>query len=143
MTKKQNKPIEQLLEEALILYEKTPYKVPDNWCWTRLGNIGEIITGGTPNKNNKEYYGGFFPFIKPADLNQGRRVLQSSEYLTEKGKNVSRVIPTKSIAVCCIGTIGKSGFLEIECATNQQINSIVPFINKLYVYYYCNSFCFI
>ena len=33
--KKQEKSIEQRLEEALVLYEKTPYKLPSNWCWTR------------------------------------------------------------------------------------------------------------
>ena len=30
--KKQEKPTEQRLEEALVLYEKTPYELPSNWC---------------------------------------------------------------------------------------------------------------
>ena len=114
----------------------------DGWAWARLGNIGEIITGGTPSKSHHEYYGNAFPFFKPADLDQGRKTIISSEYLSEKGKAYCRIIPKFSTAVCCIGSIGKCGYLNVEGTTNQQINSIIPNIDSLYVYYYCSSDCF-
>lgn len=116
--------------------------MPDGWAWARLGNIGEIITGGTPSKSHHEYYGNAFPFFKPADLDQGRKTIISSEYLSEKGKSCCRIIPKFSTAVCCIGSIGKCGYLNVEGTTNQQINSIIPNIDSLYVYYYCSSDCF-
>ena len=116
--------------------------MPDSWAWARLGNIGEIITGGTPSKSHHEYYGNAFPFFKPADLDQGRKTIISSEYLSEKGKAYCRIIPKFSTAVCCIGSIGKCGYLNVEGTTNQQINSIIPNIDSLYVYYYCSSDCF-
>jgi len=56
---------------------------------------------------------------------------------------VSRVIPAESTAVCCIGSIGKCGFLDIEGATNQQINSAIPRINALFLYHYCNTDAFV
>ena len=31
--------IEEKLEAALVPVEEQPYKVPDNWCWVRLGSI--------------------------------------------------------------------------------------------------------
>ncbi len=141
--KKQNLSQEELLEEALVPEHEWPYKVPENWVWTKLDSVSEIVTGGTPSKNNPDFYNGTFPFIKPADLDQGRHVLSATEYLSEEGKNVSRVIPQGSTSVCCIGTIGKSGYLEMEATTNQQINSIVPKIDSLFIYYYCNSDVFI
>lgn len=142
-TKAASLTIEEKLEQALVVPGYEPYKIPDNWCWTSFKNVAEVVTGGTPSKKHKEYYGNVFPFFKPADLNTGRNVSIASEYLSEEGKKVSRVIPAKSTLVCCIGSIGKSGFLEIEGSTNQQINSAIPKIEPLYLYYYVNTDCFI
>ena len=100
---------EEKLQQALVPVEEQPYEVPENWCWTFVDKVSTVITGGTPSKKNPEYYGGDFPFFKPADLDEGRHVFDASEYLTEEGKSVSRIIPAKSTAVCCIGSIGKCG----------------------------------
>ena len=115
--------------------DEIPFELPDGWAWARLGNIGEIITGGTPSKSHHEYYGNAFPLFKPADLDQGRKTIISSEYLSEKGKSCCRIIPKFSTAVCCIGSIGKCGYLNVEGTTNQQINSVIPNIDSLYAYY--------
>lgn len=128
--------IEERLQQALVPAEEQPYEVPENWAWVRLGAIAEIVTGGTPSKKHPEYYGGNFPFYKPSDLDQGRLTYDASEYLSEEGKKVSRIIPKNSTAVCCIGSIGKCGYLMCEGTTNQQINSAIPKINSLCLYYY-------
>lgn len=128
--------IEERLQQALVPVEEQPYEVPENWVWVRLGAIAEIVTGGTPSKKHPEYYGGNFPFYKPSDLDQGRLTYDASEYLSEEGKKVSRIIPKNSTAVCCIGSIGKCGYLMCEGTTNQQINSAIPKINSLCLYYY-------
>lgn len=128
--------IEERLQQALVPAEEQPYEVPENWVWVRLGTIAEIVTGGTPSKKHPEYYGGNFPFYKPSDLDQGRLTYDASEYLSEEGKKVSRIIPKNSTAVCCIGSIGKCGYLMCEGTTNQQINSAIPKINSLCLYYY-------
>ena len=115
------------------------------WTIVGLHSVAEIITGSTPSKLNAEYYNGDVPFYKPNDLDQGRHVRCASEYLSQQGKSISRSIPCNSIAVCCIGSIGKCGFIEKEGVTNQQINTIVPndAIFPLYMYYFCNSSTFI
>ena len=128
--------IEERLQQVLVPAEEQPYEVPENWVWVRLGAIAEIVTGGTPSKKHPEYYGGNFPFYKPSDLDQGRLTYDASEYLSEEGKKVSRIIPKNSTAVCCIGSIGKCGYLMCEGTTNQQINSAIPKINSLCLYYY-------
>ena len=123
-----------------------PFEIPNVWQWCTINDISEVITGSTPSKNNIEYYGGNFPFFKPTDLDTGRHVMKASEYLTEKGKSVSRIIPPKSIAICCIGSIGKTGYIEVEGTTNQQINTIVPkknLLNSVYGYYTCISDYFV
>lgn len=131
------------LEDMLVPVDEIPYEVPENWCWTRLKYIGSLVTGNTPSKNNKDLYGNDIAFIKPTDLNQGRNLNSSTEYLSTLGGEKARLLPKGSTAVCCIGaTIGKVAYLNIKGATNQQINTIVPnkkAINDLFVYYYTLS----
>lgn len=134
---------EEKLQQALVPTAEQPYKVPANWCWTYVKYVSEVVTGGTPSKKHTEYYSGNFPFFKPADLDAERYVYDASEYLSEEGKKVSRIIPKYSTAVCCIGSIGKSGYLEVEGTTNQQINSAIPKFNSLYLYYFIKSEYFI
>ena len=133
---------EERLQAALVPESEQPYPVPENWCWTYLGCVSDVVTGGTPSKKHPEYYGGLFPFFKPTDLDFERHVVEASEYLTDEGKMVSRISPEQSTAVCCIGSIGKCGFLEVEGTTNQQINSAIPKFNPLFLYYYCNTHYF-
>ena len=41
--------IEEKLNSSLIPVDKHPYKIPQNWCWVKIMNIGEVVTGSTPN----------------------------------------------------------------------------------------------
>lgn len=43
--KKENLSPEERLIKAVIPKEEEPYKVPDNWIWTRLGNVIKQIRG--------------------------------------------------------------------------------------------------
>ena len=138
MAKKKEKTLEEKLQEALVPENQWPYILPENWCWTRLKYISNTVTGGTPSKKHDEYYGGDFPFYKPADLDSGRDLYSASEYLSDLGKNYAKFIPKGSVAVCCIGSIGKTGYFNVDGCTNQQINSIIPKINSLFVFYYAS-----
>ena len=53
-----------------------------------------------------------------------------------------REIPANTVMVCCIGSIGKMGISKQICATNQQINSIIPAedISPLYLLYVLDFF---
>lgn len=104
----------------------------------RLGEIGETVTGTTPTKSNKDFYGGRWPFYKPTDLNQGYNTVESSDTLTGSGWIRARQLPVDSVLVTCIGaTLGKTGIIRREGSCNQQINAIVCNECALpeYVYY--------
>ena len=110
--------------------------------WTTLGEIGEITTGNTPSKDNKEYYGGNIPFFKPTDLEQGIDTKFSNDKLSQLGFESSRKLPANTVLVTCIGaTIGKTGLISVEGSCNQQINAIVPTksIIPYFLYYACVS----
>ena len=46
--------IEEKLQNALVPKEEQPYKIPNNWCWTRLEYLLKEICNGTTIKQNKE-----------------------------------------------------------------------------------------
>jgi type I restriction enzyme, S subunit len=101
--------------------------LPNSWQWARIEQLGDVITGNTPSTKERQYYGGSIPLFKPTDLNAGYWVSKSESTLTAAGAEKARVLPAKSILVTCIGaTIGKTGLSQVEGATNQQINSLVP-----------------
>jgi len=116
-------------------------QLPKGWSICELMDVAKIVTGSTPSKSNLSYYGGNFPLYKPSDLDAGRHTNTASEYLTTKGRDVSRIIPPNSIAICCIGSIGKVGYIEQEGTTNQQINTAIPSLAIFpdYLYHLCTS----
>lgn len=117
-------------------------ELPTDWEWARIGDLGEVVTGTTPSKTKSEYYGSSFPFYKPTDLNEGYYVKRSADGLSKMGLEQARLLPEKSVLVTCIGaTIGKTGFIRVAGASNQQINAIIPekWLSPEYIYFCCIS----
>lgn len=114
--------------------------LPSGWYWTRVKHIGEVVTGTTPSKEKIEYYGDEYPLFKPTDLDAGYYTKEYRDSLSLLGIQKARLLPAKSVLVTCIGaTIGKTGLIRINGATNQQINAIVPskFIDPEFLYFVC------
>jgi type I restriction enzyme S subunit len=102
------------------------FKNEGEWVEKKLGDIAEIITGSTPKTSELAYYGGNKMFVSPADISDNRIVSQTKTTLTELGFYKTRQIKAGSVLFVCIGsTIGKVAQNKFECATNQQINSLV------------------
>jgi len=62
----------------------------------RIGDLGEIITGNTPPRDNPEYYGSYTPFIKATDIDESSKYTYAPEgYYSEIGypKYRKRLIP--------------------------------------------------
>ncbi len=102
-------------------------KIPEGWEHISLNNVGQIITGNTPDTNEDRYYDGKYMFIGPMDINENTLYIRESEKtITEIGLEQTRKIPANSICTVCIGsTIGKIGITSNICATNQQINTLI------------------
>ncbi|RLM52685.1 restriction endonuclease subunit S, partial [Halobellus sp. Atlit-31R] len=60
------------------------FDLPAGWKWIRLGDfVLSIISGGTPSKNNAEFWDGNIPWASVKDLN-GKKFLESTEdYITQ------------------------------------------------------------
>ena len=102
--------------------------VPEGWTPATIADIGRVVTGKTPSKKRESYYGDDIPFIKTPDMHGNTLVIHTDESLSEEGGNTqaNKTLPTRSILVSCIGTVGAVAFNSSTAQTNQQINAIVP-----------------
>ena len=110
----------------------------EDWKEKPISYFGNVICGKTPSKNNKEYFGGEIPFIKIPDMHGNAFIINTSDTLTEAGKlsQENKTLPSYSICVSCIATVGLVSMNIIEAQTNQQINSIIPFKEEYRYYLY-------
>jgi type I restriction enzyme S subunit len=122
---------EQNLKNAKELFESYLQgvfeKKGEGWEERKVNEIGNAQTGTTPKTAEKENYGDFIPFIKPADVDFSGigDIRYDNEGLSEIGLKKGRKMESGSILMVCIGaTIGKVGFAEREVSCNQQINSL-------------------
>lgn len=126
---------EQNLKNAKELFESylqgvfgsTSLPTSENWEMRKLNEVGLAQTGTTPKTTEKENFGDFIPFIKPADVDFSGigDIRYGNEGLSEVGLKRGRKMESGSILMVCIGaTIGKVGFAEREVSCNQQINSL-------------------
>lgn len=100
-------------------------EIPVDWGATRLGEIGDIITGTTPGTKNRDYYNGKYMFITPFDMGDFKYVTKTAIMLSEAGMSVSKSLPRNTVMVTCIASIGKIAMASAKCCTNQQINSVI------------------
>lgn len=115
--------------------------IPDGWVQTTLGEVGRIVTGKTPSKNNPEDWGNLFDFITPTDIRSDNKyILDCARKLSITGiDRFSRMIlPEKSVIVTCIGSdMGKVVMNRNKALANQQINSIIVNLKNCpdFIYY--------
>ena len=110
-------------------YENVPFEVPESWCWTTLGEIGNWQAGATPSRMRKDYYGGNIPWLKTGDLTDGY-IYEIPETITDKALEETSVKlnPTGSVLIAMYGaTIGKIGILTFPATTNQACCACVDY----------------
>ena len=129
--KKDNEPIDEV-----------PFELPEGWEWCRLGNIGEIIGGGTPSTSIEEYWNGEISWITPADLSNhsDKYIAQGKRNITQLGleNSSATLIPKGGILFSTRAPIGYVVIADKPLSTNQGFKSLYPFIDisKEFIYYF-------
>ena len=98
--------------------------IPQDWEVKTIAEFGQVVTGSTPPRGDKDNWNGDFPWISAQDFG-GKYIRESVENISEKGKKFCRLLPADSVLVTCIASIGLNAIVKIECATNQQINAVI------------------
>lgn len=111
----------------------------------KIKDIGNVVTGKTPQTAHAEFYGGDYMFITPTELHGGYKISSSEKTLTKAGLESIKTnsIDGISVLVGCIGwDMGNVAMCFEKCATNQQINSITQIsedYSPYFLYYWLST----
>jgi type I restriction enzyme S subunit len=116
------------------------------WKEYKLGEIAEIVGGGTPDTSNKEYWGGNIPWLTPKDLTGYNKIFISSgeRFITEEGLDNSstKLLPQGTVLLSSRAPIGYVAIASNPICTNQGFKSIIcnkDIVDNLYMYYWIKN----
>lgn len=110
-------------------YKQTPIgTIPKTWQIVRIEDIAETSSGGTPSRSKKEYFEGNIPWVKSGEL-KDKVIYDTEEKITTEGlqNSAAKIFPKGTLLIAMYGaTVGKTGILGLNAATNQAICAILP-----------------
>ena len=108
----------------------------------KLGEVIEIIGGGTPKTSITEYWNGDIPWLSVVDFNFGKKYVSKTEKtITEQGlKNSStKLLQKNDIIISARGTVGALAILDKPMTFNQSCYGIRAKENEStndYIFYF-------
>lgn len=121
------------------------FSIPNSWKWVRLGDICDVVRGGSPRPaGDEKYYNGNIPFLKVADLTRDENVYVefAENSIKEAGLTKTRYVKSGTLLLTNSGaTLGVPKITTFDTAFN---DGIAAFLNlkeevKLYCYYFLKS----
>lgn len=127
----------------MVYCEELEMEIPKRWNSGILENIGEIVGGATPSKDNLDYWDNEgIIWITPKDLSkENNKFIYQGEYkISELGykKSSTKIMPKNSVLFSSRAPIGYLAINMNQVCTNQGFKSIIPKkeIGTEFVYYY-------
>ncbi|WQY84192.1 restriction endonuclease subunit S [Helicobacter pylori] len=113
--------------------------LPSNWQRVRLGDIAEIIGGGTPSTQVTSFWNGSINWFTPTEIGITKYVYKSQRTITPLGlkKSSTKLLPIGTILLTSRASIGDCAILKVVATTNQGFQSLIPLgkINNEFLYY--------
>ncbi|WRG24006.1 restriction endonuclease subunit S [Helicobacter pylori] len=113
--------------------------LPLNWQKVRLGDIAEIIGGGTPSTQITSFWNGSINWFTPTEIGITKYVYKSQRTITLLGlkKSSAKLLPIGTILLTSRASIGDCAILKVVATTNQGFQSLIPLekINNEFLYY--------
>lgn len=119
--------------------------IPKNWILTTLGEIGIVVSGGTPSSRQPDFWGGNIAWITPADLSnyKNKYIEQGQRSITKVGLDNSsaKLLPKGTVLFSSRAPIGYTVIAKNEIATNQGFKNLILTKSGYsdYIYYYLQA----
>lgn len=135
------------LKKAMLekMFPQNGSKVPevrfasftDPWEQRKLGEMADIVGGGTPSTNVAAFWDGDIDWYAPAEIANQIYLTSSRRKITEDGYNHSsaKMLPAGTVLFTSRAGIGKTAILLRKGCTNQGFQSIVPHKDELDSYF--------
>ncbi|WP_368263202.1 restriction endonuclease subunit S, partial [Enterococcus faecium] len=109
----------------------------DAWEQRKLGEVADIIGGGTPSTNVSEYWNGDIDWYSPVEIGNQIYIDESQKKITGLGlqKSSAHILPVGTVLFTSRAGIGNTAILAKEGCTNQGFQSIVPYKDLLNSYF--------
>ena len=109
----------------------------DAWEQRKLGDIADIVGGGTPSTSNSNYWDGDIDWYAPAEIADQIYVNSSQRKITDLGyeNSSTKMLPPGTVLFTSRAGIGKTAILTRKGCTNQGFQSIVPHLGELDSYF--------
>jgi type I restriction enzyme S subunit len=104
-------------------------KTPAGWVALPLGClIASNTGGGTPSKQNPDYWNGPIPWASVKDIRQSKYLTSTIDSITQEGlqNSSSNLIPPYRLIVVTRMGLGKLAINTISIAINQDLRAIEP-----------------
>ncbi|WRE94116.1 restriction endonuclease subunit S [Helicobacter pylori] len=113
--------------------------LPKDWKKVRLGDIAEIIGGGTPSTQITSFWNGSINWFTATEIGITKYVYKSQRTITPLGlkKSSAKLLPIGTILLTSRASIGDCAILKVVATTNQDFQSLIPLekINNEFLYY--------
>ena len=109
----------------------------DPWEQRKLGDIADIVGGGTPSTGNQSYWDGDIDWYAPAEITDQIYANSSQKKITGLGyeNSSAKMLPPGTVLFTSRAGIGKTAILTRKGCTNQGFQSIVPHCGELDSYF--------
>ncbi len=99
----------------------------DGWVEKELGDVCDLIGGGTPSKKNDAFYTGEIPWATVRDMNENLIVRTDFKITSEAVMNSStNIIKSGNVIIATSVGLGKVCLLAQDTAINQDLRGIIP-----------------
>ena len=108
-----------------------------SWEQRMLGDIADIVGGGTPSTGNQSYWDGDIDWYAPAEIADQIYANSSQKKITGLGyeNSSAKMLPPGTVLFTSRAGIGKTAILTRKGCTNQGFQSIVPHRGELDSYF--------
>ncbi len=123
-------PLAQLLdfsrvefEKQIALKAKRKISIETKWPLATVLELAEIISGGTPDTEKPEYWGGDIPWLSVSDFGKKIRwVSEAEKHITQNGfeNSSTKKLQTNDIIISARGTVGAMAQVTKPMTFNQS-----------------------
>ena len=114
-----------------------------NWKTVKLGEVTEIIKGGTPSRNVEKYFRGNIAWAIPSDITALDSFLyidDTETHITEEAlsNSAARLLPAGTVLLTSRATIGETAIATVPMATNQGFANFIcrETLSNVFLAYY-------